>query len=87
MTPLCAKELLFFKVEHLAQLIKTLATYWLGAFWGEDAGSNPGGSIHLFSHVQWLLIFIPLEYITFALIWDFLGCFNLEFPRVYAHCL
>ena len=43
----------------LAQLVKTLVAYWLGALL-KVAGSNPGGSMY---YVQWLLIFIKYNII------------------------
>ena len=41
-----ANEPSFFKVEDLAQLVKALVAYWLGALL-KVAGSNPGGSMKI----------------------------------------
>ena len=49
MTLPCANEPPFFKVGELAQLVKALVAYWLGAL-PKVAGSNPGGSMYNYFH-------------------------------------
>ena len=58
-TPSCANESSFFKVGDVAQLIKVLVAYWLGALL-QVADSNTGGFKENYVVMYMLLIFIAL---------------------------